>query len=318
MPTNGSFLHAHQSHFETLLYSVYYAPRGRPRLYILAGQLANRYLTPNDLLVGIIGAEGSGKSTLIRGLFPGMELNNDDDGVNVKTAPIYDFQAEDYFAPHTFHLDIRYELAFHQQFEIVDAINRVLGDGRRVVIEHFDLIYKALGFNAQMLFGIGEEVLVARPTVFGPTPDAIKGVVEKTTKYRKMAHSAEDITSFILATDYNYNRRVLHSDVKHGFVIKFAEEPEIDLNELESKVKAVIASNVPIGGCGKDRIRIGANEMYCTGTRTHVKTSGEIEDFRLLKKFMYDPIWKDHMLVGMVGKKYRSGIEDMVYFDENG
>ena len=315
---NESFLHANQSHFETLLYSVYYAPRGRPRLYILAGQLANRYLTPSDLLIGVIGAEGSGKSTLIRGLFPGMELTNDDEGVNVKTAPIYDFQAGDFFAPHTFHLDIRYELAFHQQFEILDAINRALGDGRRVVVEHFDLIYKALGFNAQIIFGIGEEVLVARPTVFGPTPDSIKSVVEKTTKYRKMAHSAEDITSQILATDYNYTRRVLHSDVKHGFVIKFPEEPQIDLEELEGKVRAVIEKNVPIVGCGKDRIRIGEKEMYCTGTRTHVKSSGEIEDFRLLKKYMFDPIWKEYMLVGMVGKKYRSGIEDMVYFDEQG
>jgi len=33
---------------------------------------------------------------------------------------------------------------------------------------------------------------------------------------------------------------------------------------------------------------------------------------------MFDPIWKEYMLVGMVGKKYRSGIEDMVYFDEQG
>lgn len=316
--SNNSFLHANQSHFETLLYSVYYAPRGRPRLYVLAGQLASRYLTPNDLLIGIIGAEGSGKSTLIKGLFPGLELTNDDDGVNLRPTPIYDFQSEDFFAAHTFHLDIRYELAFKQQFEIVEAIQRALEDGRRVVIEHFDLIYGALGYNAQIIFGLGEEVIVARPTVFGPTPTSIKSVVEKTTKYRKMAHSAEDITSHILATDYNYTRRVLHSDVKHGFVIKFPEEPQIDLDELESKVRAIIASNVPIGGCGKDRIRIGDWEMFCTGTRTHVKASGEIEDFRLLKKYMFDPIWKEYMLVGMVGKKYRSGIEDMVYFDEQG
>ncbi|MEW6711373.1 MAG: hypothetical protein AB1403_16230, partial [Candidatus Riflebacteria bacterium] len=71
---HSSFLHRNQSHFETLIYSVYYAPRGRPRLYTLAGQLAGRYLTPDDLLIGIIGAEGSGKSTLIKGLFPGLEL----------------------------------------------------------------------------------------------------------------------------------------------------------------------------------------------------------------------------------------------------
>lgn len=316
---NQSFLHANNhQHFETLLYSLYYAPRGRPRLYILGGQLASRYLTPNDLLIGIIGTEGSGKSTLIKGLFPGLELTNDDDGVNIKPTPIYDFQPEDFFAPHTFHLDIRYELAFKQQFEIIDAVNRAIENGRRVVIEHFDLIYKALGFNAQIIFAIGEEVLVARPTVFGPTPEAIKKVVERTAKYRKMAHSAEDITTHVLATDYNYKRRVLHSDVKHGFVIKFPEIPEIPIAELEQKVREVIAGNVPIITAGKDRIKIGDwPEMFCTGTRTHCKSSGEIEDFRLMKDYIYDPIWKEYMLVGIVGKKYRSGIEDMIYYEED-
>jgi GTPase SAR1 family protein len=312
----SSFLHNHQSHFETLIYSVYYAPRGRPRLYTLAGQLAGRYLTPNDLLIGIIGTEGSGKSTLIKGLFPGLELTNDDEGVNVKPTPIYDFQPEDFFAPHTFHLDVRYELAFKQKFEIVDAVNMAIEDGRRVVIEHFDLLYEALGFNAQILFGIGDEVIVARPTVFGPRPHSIKGVVEKTTRFRKMAHSAEDITSFILAKDYNYTRRVLHSDVKHGFVIKFPEIPEISISQLEEKVRDVIRQNVPIGICCRDRIRIGEWEIYCTGARTHVKTSGEIEDFRLHKEYVFDPIWKEYMLVGMVGKKDSAGIEEMVYFDE--
>jgi GTPase SAR1 family protein len=312
----SSFLYNNQLHFETLIYSVYYAPRGRPRLYVLADQLANRYLTPSDLLIGIIGSEGSGKSTLIKGLFPGLELTNDDDGVNVKPTPIYDFQPDDFFAPHTFHLDIRYELAFKQKFEIADAIKSAVESGRRVVIEHFDLIFDALGFNAQILFAIGDEVLVARPTVFGPLPNSLKNVVEKTTRYRKMAHSAEDITSYILATEYNYKRRVLHSDVKHGFVIKFPEKPNIDIEELEAKVKAVIELNLPIGTRKKDCIGIGDWEMYCTGTRTHVKSSAEIENFRLHKEYVFDPIWKEYMLIGMVGEKYRAGIEDMVYFDE--
>ena len=52
---------------------------------------------PSDQLIGIIGCEGSGKSTLIRGLFPGLELTNDDDGINVRRAPIYDFAEDDHF-----------------------------------------------------------------------------------------------------------------------------------------------------------------------------------------------------------------------------
>jgi hypothetical protein len=313
---HSTFLHVNQSHYETLLYSVYYAPRGRPRLFILAGQLANRYLTPSDLLIGVIGPEGSGKSTLIKGMFPGLELTNDDDGVNVRPTPIYDFHPDDFFAPHTFHLDVRYELAFNQKFQISDAINHAIENGRRVVVEHFDLIYQSLGFNAQILFGIGDEVMVARPKVFGPLPESIKAVVEKTTRYRKMAHSAEDIVTYILATEYDYRRRVLHSDVKHGFVIKFPEKPDIDIQKLENRVKEIIDAKLAIQTKVKDRICIGEWDMYCTGARTHVKNSGEIENFRFHKEFVYDPIWKEYMLIGMVGKKYLAGIEEMVYFDE--
>ncbi len=50
-------------HRETLLYATYYAPRGSNRLYMVAAELAQKYLTPTDLLIGILGAEGSGKST---------------------------------------------------------------------------------------------------------------------------------------------------------------------------------------------------------------------------------------------------------------
>lgn len=312
----GSFLNSNMSHFETLMYSTYYAPRGRPRLYMLGSLLANRYLGPTDLLIGIIGGEGSGKSTLIKGLFPGLELTNDDDGVNLKSTPIYDFHPENFFAPHTFHLDVRYELAFKQPFEIIEAVNRAVENGRRVVIEHFDLLFKQLGYNAQIIFAIGEELIVCRPTVFGPFPAEIKAHVEKTAVYRRMAHSAEDITSYILAAEYNYTRRVLHSDVKHGFVIKFTEKPEIDIHAVEEKVKAVIAANVPIGVACKDKISIGDWQMYCTGTRTHVKASGQIENFRLWQEYVYDPIWKEYMLVGMVGPKKGVGVEGITYFSE--
>lgn len=302
--------------FETLLYATYYAPRGRQRLYMLAGELAHRYLFPNDLLVGIIGSEGAGKSTLIKGLFPGLELTNDDEGVNLRPTPIYGFRPDDYFAPHTFHLDIRYELAFHQKFEIVEAINSVIEHGRRVIIEHFDLIYETLGHNAHLLFGIGEEVIVARPNIFGPFPPRIKSVVDKTIRYRLMAHSAEDITNHILATDYHYQRPVLHSDVKHGFVIKFSERPEINLVELEAKVCEVISRDVPIGPAGENRLRVGDWTMVCTGPRTHIKSSGQIENFRLVKELLFDPLNKEYLLVGTVGRREPVGLEDIGYMTD--
>ena len=300
-----------QGGWEKLSYAIYFAPRGRQRLYILASELAQRYLYPSDVLIGVIGAEGSGKSILIRGLFPGLELTNEDDGVNATPARIYEFDPEDFFSGHTFHLDVRYELAFRQPGEIAEAIKRVISHRRRVVVEHFDLIYEVLGMNAQVIFGIGEEVVVARPSVFGPFPGGIKKVVDRTIKYRLMAHSAEDITTRILERDYNYRKRTLHSDIKHGFVISFAEKPGFDIEELERKVKDVIDRNLPVTIAGEDRIRVGTEEIYCTGTRTHVKSTGEIENFRLLREFKYDPIHKEYLLVGMVGKREVAGFEDL-------
>jgi len=304
------------SRVDTLIYAVYYAPRGRYRLYMVASEIARRYLSPTDYLIGIIGEEGSGKSTLIRGLFPGLELTNEDDGVNLSQAPIYSFSPEDFFSGHTFHLDVRYELAFKQKYKIKEAIRKAVEHKRRVVVEHFDLIYDILGMNAQVLIGIGEEIIVARPTVFGPFPQNIKAIVDRTIKYRLMAHSAEDITTYILERDYNYKSRspLIHSDIRHGFVINFPERPEIDLDELEAKVQAVIDADVPISQCGEDTICIGEFKIYCTGPRTHVNRSGEIENFRLLKEFRLNPLTSEFMLIGMVGHKTIAGFEDIIEY----
>ncbi len=296
---------------ETLIYSTYYAPRGRRRLFALGQQLAQRYLLANDLLIGIIGAEGSGKSTLIRGMFPGLELTNDDEGVNVRPTPLYDFNEDDYFSPHTFHIDVRYESAFTQTFKIVEAIQNALAHGRRIIVEHFDLIHDALGYNAQVLLGIGEEIIVARPGIFGPYPKAIKSVVDKTIVFRRMAHSAEDITSYVLDAEYGYSTQLNHSDVRHGFVINFPDEPDFEIATLEQKVQDMIAADMPIKQNGSNRIRIGEIDLPCTGTRTHVASTAGIKNFRLNPKFHYDQLHREYLLVGMVGKKEPAGFEEI-------
>lgn len=299
---------------DTLIYSVYHAPRGRLRMYALASKLAERYLYPTDLLIGVIGAEGGGKSILIRGLFSGLELTNDDRSINHTPSRLYSFDPTDCFSGHTFHVDIRYELAFKQRWQIAEAIHRAVSHGRRVVVEHFDLIYEALGCNAQVLFGIGEEVIVARPTVFGPFPAAIKKVVDRTIKYRLMAHTAEDLTGYILEHDYHYKKRLLHSDVKHGFVINFPEheKPEFDVAELEAKVNDMIRRDLPVEIAGDDLMRIGDGLIYCTGTRTHVKSTGRIENFRLIHDLRYNPISHEYLLIGVVGKREgHAGFEEL-------
>jgi hypothetical protein len=278
---------------------------------MLASELSQRYLNPTDLLIGIIGAEGSGKSTLIQGLFPGLELTNDDDGINNSQAPLYGDLEGNYFAGHTFHIDVRYELAFKQKFQIVDAVNNALAHHKRIVIEHFDLIYETLGFNAQVIFAIGEDLRIYRPTVFGPSPLDIKKEVDANNKYRLMAHTAEDITSTILTRDYNYEPLELHSDVKHGFVISFPEKPDINIRELEKKVKEIIKKDIPVEPGEGHYISIEENSIYCTSKRNHVKSTGQIERFRLLKDFKYDPIAKDYLLVGLVGRESIFGFQTL-------
>ena len=59
---------------QNLRESIYFAPRGKERLIRLGNYLAQRYLDPDDRLIGFIGSSGMGKSLLIRGMFPGLEL----------------------------------------------------------------------------------------------------------------------------------------------------------------------------------------------------------------------------------------------------
>ncbi len=312
----NNFLYSSTPIEENLRDANYYAPRGRKRLFLLGSQLAQRYLQASDYLIGIIGSEGSGKSTLIKGLFPGLELTNDDDGLNVRSTPIFDFSEDEFFCPHTYHLDIRYELAFHQMHEIVDAIKRVLQAQKRVIVEHFDLVYPHLGHNAQLIIAIGEEVSIYRPTIFGPSPIKMKEKVDKEVRYRLMAHSAEDLVGFLLEKMYGVRPQFLHSDVPHGFMLKFKNKPNIDLHELEKNVLESIGNNIDICAGKGDHISLGGEEVVCTGKRLHVKSTGEIKNFRLYKDFIFDPISEMYLMVAMVGEEELGGLWESPFNNE--
>ena len=283
--------------------SHYFAPRGRARMYALGMQLAQLYLSPSDKLIGIIGEAGSGKSALIRGMFPGLELTNDDDGVYVRPLPLLEQDDErGYFAPHTYHVDIRFENGFTQMSRLADAVGEALHRGRRVVVEHFDLLYPILGAKADILMGVGEEVVITRPTIFGPEPDEVKEIVYKSLPYRLMAHTAEDLCeSFMPPEDL---RRCVHDDIKHGFVIAFPGfEPKFDLREMEAKVHDLIAQNLPIAYVDEGHISVGGKIQPCTGPRVHVSNTGMIQDFHLLYHFIYDKFSDRYLMVGCVGKE---------------
>lgn len=287
---------------ESHILSSYFAPRGHNRMYALGMQLAQLYLSPFDKVIGIIGEAGSGKSALIRGMFPGLELTNDDDGVYIRPLPLLEQDSMmSLFTPHTYHVDIRFENAFTQMHVLADAIIEALHNGKRVIIEHFDLIYPILGFNANLLIGVGEQILIARPTIFGPEPQEIRSAVYESLSYRLMAHTAEDLCEFCMPKEEL--ERCGHDDVRHGFVISFPEKaPSFDIRELEEKVNQMIQQDLPVTYEDSNHVSIGGHRHACTGPRIHVTRTGEIEDFHLLHHFIYDRFNHKYLLVGCVGK----------------
>jgi hypothetical protein len=200
-------------------------------------------------------------------------------------------------------VDIRFETGFTQLSELADCILEAVKRGKRVVVEHFELVYPLLhGMNADLLIGVGEEVVMVRPTIFGPEPDEIRDIVYQSLPYRLMVHSAEDITEIFLPEEDL--KRLGHDDVRHGFVLTFPDHPpKVDLRELEAKVFDLIRQDLPITYVDEDHIRIGDNVQPCTGPRLHVSRTGMIKDFHLLYRFIHDPRENKYMLIGCVGER---------------
>lgn len=305
------------------LYSVYFAPRGRERLMSLGEQIAHAHLSYRDRLVAIIGDSGSGKSLLIKGLFPGVSLSNDDDVISMDKVMMVrpDISLDHDFKTATYHIDMRFQMAFTQMFEIVDFVKGALEHGRRVIVEHFDLLYPALGINADIIMGIGEEVIVTRPTLFGPLPQDIYNVVIPSLQNRRMAHSAEDLTAYALQEIFGIPFRRykdVNNDVRGGFVLSFPEKLYVDLARVEGFVQDMIKKNLSISYYDEDHIRIGDNIIVpCTGPRIHVRETGELEHFRLLHDFIYDGRRDRYALVGMVTERPHQGVDFNIINPEN-
>ena len=283
------------------LYSVYFAPRGSVRMFELGAQIAQQHLSPFDHIIGILGESGAGKSMLIKGMFPGLELTNDDAGVNVRPLPLLSIDEENiFYTPHTYHVDVRFEMGFTQPGVLADAVMEAKRRDRRVVVEHYELLYPYMQEKADLLVGVGEEIIVTRPTIFGPTPDEIHKIVYESIRYRQMAHTAEDLTERYL-TDQDM-ARAEHGDIKKGFLLIFPGEqpPNVNVDLIERAVKEDIAKDMPIDYVDASHVSIGGETRFCTGPRTHVKTTGMIENFRLIKPLIHDKEHNRWILAGRV------------------
>lgn len=280
----------------------------------LGMQIAQQYLSPFDNLIGVIGQAGSGKSMIIKGMFPGLELTNDDEGVNIRPLPLLDVDEADtgFYNAHTYHLDIHFEGAFTQKHVLAEGILRAVELGKRVIVEHFDLIYSLLNRNADLLIGIGEEVIITRPTIFGPEPGDIAEVVFKSLAFRKMIHSAEDLCEFVMHK-HGLTEAFQHSDVRRGFVFCFQNPPklEVSLETIEAEVNALIQADLPISHQDERHIRIGEDLWQCNGPRMHVRSAGEIKHFTLQKEYIREPGTGKYLLVGLIGDAGSQKIKDL-------
>lgn len=285
-----------------LIKAVYFAPRGRRRIHELGAHLTWRYLSAEDNLVGVVGDAGAGKSVLIQGMFPGLELTNDDEGINVRPLPLLHHFETGFFEHHSYHLDIRFEQAFTPPPLLAEAVHRALREGCRVIVEHFDLLYPVLKMNAHILAGIGQEVIIVRPGLFGPFPGEIREKVFRSLHYRRMAHSAEDATQLALEK-LGAPPPDGHGDVRNGFILHYNRRPPVELERVAELVREMIRQDLIVNPAGNNRITIGESARYCTGPRLHVRSTGQIENFRLEKDYLRDPLTGIYSIVGRVGRE---------------
>lgn len=292
----------------------YYAPRGKERLLTLGEQLSYFHLSFTDRLIGFIGDAGSGKSSLIRGIFPGLELANDDDVLNPRKIMQVRGGLDQMREASTYHIDMRFQTAFTQMYEIVDFVQGALDKGKRVVVEHFNLLNQALGRNADLIFAVGEEIIVTRPSIFGPQPQTLYDIVHESLKYRKMAHTCEEVASYALDELFNIDTTQYYSaDIPKGFVLKFNDKPSLnkeDLTRLENRIHEIIDKDIRIDYYDDGHISLGEMIVPCDGPRLHVRSTGEIEGFSLHKDLIYDARYGAYCLIGLLDD--RSVSEDEI------
>ncbi|HJC64434.1 MAG TPA: alanine-tRNA synthetase second additional domain-containing protein [Candidatus Blautia merdavium] len=294
---------------ECNLYNFFFAPRGNLRMMELGMKITQMYLNPFDRIIGIIGAQDSGKSMLIKGMFPGIQTVDEDDEFEILNMPLLNAEDVGFYTPRTFHVDVRAARKYVPLETIAQAVLDVTASKKRVIVEYFELLYPVLKRNADLLIGIGEEVLVTRPSLFGPLPDNIADIVFHSLIYRKMAHSAEDLFTYCVRDIERpeYSR----ADIKHGFVIQYKDKPSFDLEEIEGKIKDLIARDLPIVPYDEEHIKIGDEIIHCTGPLMHVESTGKIENFALVKEFYYEPRFNYYIVAGTVGHKEKEADDEL-------
>ena len=118
---------------ECNLYNFFFAPRGNRRVMELGRKITQMYLNPFDKIIGIIGAKDSGKSMLIKGMFPGIQMVESDDEFDILNMPLLNAEDVGFYTPRTFHVDVRSARKYVSLEEIAKAVHNVIGMNKRVI-----------------------------------------------------------------------------------------------------------------------------------------------------------------------------------------
>ena len=199
---------------------------------------------------------------------------------------------------------MRFQTAFTQMHEIVEFVNSAIDNGRRVVVEHFDLLFPALQVPADVMVGIGEEIIVVRPTVFGPSPQNVYDIVHTSLRFRKMAHTVEDITIQLLQEEFGIDHKYFYSsDIKYGFLLRFTERVDLDFEALAVRIREILNADMPVRYHDEDHILIGEHVLRCSGPRLHIRSTSDVKDFKLIKQFIRDEKTDTCWLFGMLDQQ---------------
>jgi hypothetical protein len=117
-----------------------------------------------------------------------------------------------------------------------------------------------------------------------------------------MVHTAEDLCEFVLERQGIGPHLYEHADVRHGFILSFVTEPEIDFDALEAGVNELINEDISVSYYDETHIMFGEDIHRCTGPRMHVRSAGEIGKVTFLRELLREPITDLYLLVGVVGE----------------
>jgi hypothetical protein len=140
-----------------------------------------------------------------------------------------------------------------------------------------------------------------RPTVFGPLPQDVYELVHTSLRYRKMAHTVEDVTIQILREEFHVDRDLFFSsDIRNGFLLRFTQKIELDFVKLSERIRRRLAENLQVRYLDENHIMIGESVTLCAGPRLHVRNTSEVENFSLMKNFVRDEKTDTYCLVGIL------------------